>query len=47
VEPAKKGGGTLKGVKARFDAVLVQVGRTGEVIGTCTDEVAAPCPTGA
>jgi hypothetical protein len=30
----KKGGGTMKGVKARFDAVLVQVGRTGEVVGT-------------
>ncbi len=30
----KKGGGALRGVKARFDAVLVQVGRTGDVLGT-------------
>jgi hypothetical protein len=30
----KKGGGTLKGVRARFDGVLVQVARTGEVLGT-------------
>lgn len=29
----KKGGGTIKGVKAKFDAVLVQVGRTGEQVG--------------
>ena len=29
----KKGGGTVKGVKARFDAVLVTVGRTGEKVG--------------
>lgn len=29
----KKGGGSLKGVKAKFDAVLVTVGRTGETIG--------------
>jgi hypothetical protein len=29
----KKGGGTIKGVKARLDAVLVTVGRTGEQIG--------------
>lgn len=28
----KKGGGTLKGVKARFEAVLVSVGRTGEQV---------------
>lgn len=30
----KKGGGQLRGIKARFDAVLVQVARTGEVLGT-------------
>ncbi len=30
----KKGGGTMKGVRAKFDGVLVQVGRTGEVVGT-------------
>lgn len=29
----KKGGGTMKGVKARFDAVLVSVGRTGDQVG--------------
>lgn len=29
----KKGGGTIKGVKAKFEAVLVTVGRTGEQIG--------------
>jgi hypothetical protein len=29
----KKGGGSLKGVRAKFDAVLVTVGRTGETIG--------------
>jgi hypothetical protein len=29
----KKGGGTIKGVKARFEAVLVTVGRTGEQVG--------------
>jgi hypothetical protein len=29
----KKGGGTIKGVKARFDAVLVSVGRTGDQVG--------------
>lgn len=29
----KKGGGTLKGVKAKFEAVLVTVGRTGDQIG--------------
>lgn len=32
----KKGGGTIKGIKARFDAVLVQVGRTGETVGLWT-----------
>lgn len=29
----KKGGGTMKGVKAKFDAVLVTVGRSGEQVG--------------
>ncbi len=29
----KPGGGTIKGVKARFDAVVVTVGRTGEHVG--------------
>jgi len=29
----RKGGGTMKGVKAKFDAVLVSVGRTGEQVG--------------
>ncbi|MFT3707968.1 MAG: DUF6066 family protein [Archangium sp.] len=29
----KKGGGTMKGVKAKFEAVLVTVGRTGEQVG--------------
>ncbi len=29
----KKSGGTMKGVKARFDAVLVSVGRTGDMVG--------------
>jgi hypothetical protein len=29
----KKGGGAVRGVKARFDAVLVSVGRTGEPVG--------------
>lgn len=29
----KKGGGTMRGVKARFDGVLVTVGRTGEMVG--------------
>lgn len=29
----KKGGGQIKGVKARFDAVLVTVGRTGDQVG--------------
>lgn len=29
----KKGGGTMKGVKARFESVLVSVGRTGEQVG--------------
>lgn len=29
----KKGGGTMKGVKARFDAVLVSVGRSGDQVG--------------
>lgn len=29
----KKGGGTIKGIKAKFDAVLVSVGRTGEQVG--------------
>ena len=32
----KKGGGTIKGVKAKFEAVLVSVGRTGEQIGLWT-----------
>ncbi len=30
----KKGGGQLRGVKTKFDGVIVQIGRTGEVIGT-------------
>ena len=34
----KKGGGTIKGVKARFDGVLVQVGRTGETVGVWTSK---------
>lgn len=29
----KKGGGTIKGIKAKFDAVLVSVGRSGEPVG--------------
>ncbi len=29
----KRGGGVIHGVKARFDGVLVQVGRTGEQVG--------------
>ena len=29
----KKGGGTMKGVKAKFEAVLVSVGRSGEQVG--------------
>ncbi|MFZ5439799.1 MAG: DUF6066 family protein [Myxococcota bacterium] len=29
----KKGGGTMKGVKAKFEAVLVTVGRTGDQVG--------------
>lgn len=29
----KKGGGTIKGVRAKFEAVLVTVGRTGDQIG--------------
>ena len=29
----KKGGGTMKGVKARFDAVVVTVGRSGDQVG--------------
>jgi Family of unknown function (DUF6066) len=29
----KKGGGTLKGVRAKFEAILVSVGRTGEQVG--------------
>ncbi|MEW6431069.1 MAG: DUF6066 family protein [Myxococcota bacterium] len=29
----RKGGGTIKGVKAKFEAVLVTVGRTGEQVG--------------
>lgn len=29
----KKGGGQLKGVKAKFEAVLVSVGRTGDQVG--------------
>ena len=30
----KKGGGTNKGVKTKFEGVVVQVGRTGELVGT-------------
>jgi hypothetical protein len=30
----KKGGGQLRGIKTKFEGVIVQVGRTGEVIGT-------------
>lgn len=29
----KKGGGTMKGVKAKFEAIVVSVGRTGEQVG--------------
>lgn len=29
----KKGGGTMKGVKAKFEAVLVSVGRSGDQVG--------------
>ncbi|MER2564749.1 MAG: DUF6066 family protein [Myxococcaceae bacterium] len=29
----KKGGGSIKGIKTRFDGVIVQIGRTGETIG--------------
>lgn len=29
----KKGGGQIKGIKSRFDGVLVTVGRTGETVG--------------
>lgn len=29
----RKGGGTMKGVKAKFEAVLVSVGRTGDQVG--------------
>jgi hypothetical protein len=29
----KRGGGAIHGIKAKFDAVLVQVGRTGEHVG--------------
>jgi hypothetical protein len=29
----KKGGGQIRGIKTRFDGVIVQVGRTGELIG--------------
>ena len=29
----KKGGGTIRGVKIRFDGIVVQVGRTGETVG--------------
>ncbi len=29
----KRGGGVLRGIKAKFEAVLVQVGRTGEQVG--------------
>lgn len=32
----KKGGGTIKGVKARLDAVLVTVGRTGDEVALWT-----------
>lgn len=30
----KKSGGKMRGIRARFDGILIQVGRTGEVIGT-------------
>jgi hypothetical protein len=30
----KKGGGTIKGVKTKFDGVVVTVGRTGEAVGS-------------
>lgn len=30
----KKGGGTIKGVKTKFEGVVVTVGRTGEAVGT-------------
>ena len=29
----KKGGGSIKGIKTRFDGAIVQIGRTGETIG--------------
>lgn len=29
----KKGGGTIRGIKTRFEGVVVQIGRTGETIG--------------
>lgn len=29
----KKGSGSIKGIKTRFDGVIVQIGRTGETIG--------------
>jgi hypothetical protein len=29
----KKGGGQIRGIKTRFDGVIVQIGRTGETIG--------------
>lgn len=34
----KKGGGTMRGVKAKFDAVLVSVGRTGDQVGLWTSK---------
>ena len=34
----KKGGGQLRGVKAKFEAVLVTVGRTGDTIGMWTSK---------
>jgi hypothetical protein len=30
----KKGGGQIRGIKTKFEGIIVQVGRTGEVIGT-------------
>ena len=29
----KKGGGTIKGVKTKFEGIIVQVGRTGDMVG--------------
>ncbi len=30
----KKGGGTIRGVKTKFEGIVVQVGRTGDLVGT-------------